>query len=97
MANRETLPTSDDLESNIRGLTDMFKSPGDIYSREFRLQEMKGCILYHIAYTDRERLQNSVLKPLQRATENRLEDVLPILDLKRVHDFHSAAEGDETG
>ncbi|WP_177245847.1 spore germination protein [Paenibacillus sp. BC26] len=97
MANHVALPTSADLESNIRGLTDVFNAPGDIYGREFRLQEIKGCILYHIAYTDRERLQNSVLSPLQRATETRLEDVLPILDLKRVTDFHSAAEGMKQG
>ncbi|MFC5649544.1 spore germination protein [Paenibacillus solisilvae] len=89
----DSLPISVELETNIHNLTQSFDAPSDIHIREFCLHGIKGCLLYHIAFTDREILQSFVLKPLLKATEDRLEDVLPILDIERVNELKAAAAG----
>jgi len=89
----DSLLISVEIETNIRNLTQSFNAPTDIHRRDFFLNGIKGCLLYHIAYTDRDILQSHVLKPLLKATENRLEDVLPILDIERVNELKSVASG----
>jgi spore germination protein KA len=83
---------SEDMETNIRKLFQCFHSSDDMRSREFNLHGLKGSLLYLTTVTDKDKLQTDILRPLLEAREGRLEDILPIMDIKFVTDLKSAAD-----
>ncbi|NOU87212.1 spore germination protein [Paenibacillus sp. LMG 31460] len=90
---QDSFQISIEMETNIRNLIHSFNSSDDVRAREFHLNGLKGSILYLNSFTDREKLQSDVLKPLLQSRENRLEDILPILDIELVGDLKAAAAG----
>lgn len=90
---QDSFQISTEMEMNIRNLIHSFNSSDDVRAREFHLNGLKGSILYLNSCTDREKLQSDVLKPLLQSRENRLEDILPILDIELVGDLKAAAAG----
>ncbi|WP_164545550.1 spore germination protein [Paenibacillus albus] len=84
-------PIPADLESAIHALKAVFESESDIQLRPFRLLDKNGCILYHVAFTNKSSLQSQVLKPLLTAISDRFEDVLPVLSIERVDTIELAA------
>ncbi|MBM7703603.1 spore germination protein [Metabacillus iocasae] len=85
-----TIPATSSLEDNKQQMTTFLEGTDDLGEREIMYLGEKGILLYFVPLMDSEKLNQHIIKPLQMATKDKIEEVVNIASITKTQNLYEA-------